>query len=259
VAVLIHHPPAGAPARTPFDASADGALLAVGSGDGSGLRLPAELGVAERHAALTYSTGRQVPVLVQLAGGVVTRVNGRRVTGMKALRHQDRIDFGGARVLFLEVDLAPVAPGSEWFGKKCLVCSGLFAEGDVAVACPRPRCRALHHAACWLPIPHCSEYACNYPVREVVRRVLAGRAEIEQLTAESELVREKKVCAACTRRRRNVAFQPHEAVVSCPKCVSPFHAECFFHRRRCPAADCGFDVAGLIHDALCPPAAGVTA
>jgi hypothetical protein len=229
--------------------------LTVGAAPGNGLRLPPELGVAPRHALVTRSAVYHVPVLVHLAGeSAPLRVNGRRVVRLRALRHQDRIELGRARLLFVEVALHHVAAGSPLRGKKCLVCGGVFVEGDEVVPCPRPHCRALHHARCWVTIPICSEYACGYPVEELIRRVLARWLAFEKLERESELVKEQKLCAHCTRRHR-VPFQPEETAVRCPRCAAPYHVECWFQQDACPAAGCGYDVAALIRAALAPGAA----
>jgi hypothetical protein len=244
VALLIYQCPDGSwPERELGDRTCLGADAA------NDLRLPAELGVVGMHATIARSAVYQVPVLIDRAGeAAATRVNGRRVAGLKALRHRDEIRLGSARLVYWELVLRRLADDSPLVGARCLVCYDPFLGGDEVITCPRCR-SADHHKECWGYLSHCARDACDYPVQEAMRRGLSRWVRFERLEEETDLIRTRKVCAA-GRPRDEGGFKAGDHVSWCPDCQSPFHAECWFVLPRCP--ECGHHIDGLIRAALTP-------
>jgi len=222
--------------------------IRIGAAIEDGLRLPSALGVAPYHSAILYSKLFQVPVLVDLAGETAqTRVNGRRVTQIKVLHHQDRVELGSVSLEFWEIIVQKVTPDSPIVGRKCLVCYRSFAPGEQIIICPR--CDSLHHRDCWLHLTVCSREACGYPVLETMRGILTPQIHFEELEEESGLVQEKQLCIAGNRRDQ-LPFKPAEDIAYCPGCETPFHVKCWFSLRQCPK--CGYNVADLIQKVLVP-------
>ena len=209
--------------------------------------LPADLAVAPCHAVVTRSSPYQVPLLVALAGAPFeTRINGRRLSRLKVLRHRDEIALGRASLVFWEVAVSTVAADSQFLNRRCLVCYDPFQVGEEAITCPRCQ-TADHHKDCWLELSRCARTGCEYPVQEAMRRSLGRRVRFEPLEEESEMVRQKRKCAA-GRPRDQGPFRPDDYVAYCPKCRTPFHAECWFLLPQCPK--CEYDVATLIREEL---------
>ena len=76
----------------------------IGTAEDNSLRVPPGLSVAPHHAAILRSAIYNVHVLVDLGTrDTDTRVNGRRVVVLRALRHRDRIELGSVSMEFLEV------------------------------------------------------------------------------------------------------------------------------------------------------------
>lgn len=249
MAVLIYRASDGSVLERDF-----GAELRIGTAGENEFRLPASIGVAQRHAIIARSAFFQAPVLVDLAGdAALTRVNGRRVVQIKTLRHKDVIELGQAHLEFWEVTIRQARPGSPVIGQRCLVCYDTIRAGDEVITCPR--CRSPYHKNCWFYLSTCAYYGCLYPVQETLRRVLSPWMRFEKLEEESPLVRDKKTCRAGNDRDQG-AFKPQEYVAYCPGCQTPFHAECWLMLDRCPV--CQYDATALIRRVLDPNTAELT-
>jgi Zn finger protein HypA/HybF involved in hydrogenase expression len=243
VALLIYRGLSGAVEEHKFAGDAS-----LGSREGSDLRLPSELGVLPTHAVISRSAYYQIPVLVDYAleeGS--TRINGHTVVFLKALRHQDSIELGRARMQFWEIYSQEVADGAALLGKRCLVCFQTIQVADRVIACPR--CDAPHHEECWCFLPHCAYYGCGYPIQEAFRRVLAPELRSEKLEEEAELVKSKTLCRGAQPRDRS-PFKEGDVVAYCPGCDTPYHFECWLAFPQCPV--CQFDAARLLRGTLDP-------
>jgi len=244
VAVLLLRSPAGSIQQV-HEFRGD---LQVGTTGENRFRLPRDLLVAPHHVVISRSSFFQVPVLIDLAGDEArTLVNGRRVVRLKTLRHRDRIELGKAHLEFWELVVRQVSSGSPLIGQRCLVCYASLQPGDRVITCPR--CRSPHHQDCWFNLSLCSYYGCGYPVQQTMRRVLAPKVHFERLEEESEPVETKKMCQAGNPRDQ-APFKAHEWVAYCPDCGTLFHTECWLTLQQCPV--CGYDIAGLIRQALDP-------
>jgi len=243
VALLIYHDLSGSIQEHKFAEDAS-----LGSGQSSDLRLPSELGVLPRHAAISRSVYYQIPVLIDYAlEEACTRVNGQAVVFLKALRHHDSIELGRARLQFWEIYSRQVAEESPLLGKRCLVCYQVIQVGDRVIACPR--CDAPHHEECWCLLPHCSYYGCGYPIQEAFRRVLAPELRSGKLEEEAELVKSKTLCRGAQPRDQS-PFKEADVVAYCPSCDTPYHFECWLAFAQCPV--CQFDAARLLRGTLDP-------
>ncbi len=224
----------------------------IGTDAGNELRLSPDLSVAPRHAIVSRSEHYKVPVLIDLAGeSAQTRVSGRRVVLLKALRNRDRIELGDAVLEFWEIIMREVTDDSALTGKICDICKSGFSAGQRVIVCPR--CKTPYHRSCWLCIAHintCPYYGCGYPVGQALQRALAGCARFEKLEEENALVQEKKSCAAGGERDEKSPFKQGDSIAYCLDCGTPFHLECWLQLRACPV--CQQDIAGLIDMVLVP-------
>lgn len=224
--------------------------LRIGAASNDDLRLIDGHSIAPHHAVIARSAIYQVPILVDLTNEEAwTGVNGRRVIRLKALRHKDVIEVGGAQLEFWEMVTRSVTHGSQLDGKICPVCYTEILPGEEIIACPR--CQTAHHKEHWFEIPTCSTYACGYPVQETLRRVLAPHMSFEKLTEEHKLVKEQTRCTA-ENSRDKVAFKDEEDVTFCPQCNRPYHVECWLLLPQCRS--CGFDITHLLQSVFTPAA-----
>ncbi len=225
----------------------------IGTGLENDFRLPGDLSVASKHAVISRSEHYQVPVLIDFAAETSqTRVNGRGVVCLKILRHRDNILLGDAKLVFWEMRVRDVTPGSLLEKKTCLVCYDMLQPGDQAVECPR--CLAPHHKECWFYLTTCSYYGCGYPVQETIRRSMAPWVRFEKLEEKSELVKENIICGA--RNERDLTpFKQGEYIAFCPDCETPFHTECWFGLQECQ--ECGYNVSQLMNAVFVPNACEV--
>ncbi|PJF36747.1 MAG: hypothetical protein CUN49_03830 [Candidatus Thermofonsia Clade 1 bacterium] len=215
-----------------------------------GLSLGSVEGVPQ--AVITRSKVYQVPLVVSLSGDTRVRVNGRRVVGLRVLRHGSRLQVGNFEMTFWEMILQEVEVGSPLRNRRCPICRLAYQVGDEVIICPR--CGLPHHKECWLEHEFCSNTGCLYPIRETFKRLLAAHGLVlEQLAANSPLVGQQVRCRA---GRPGVDAQPFQAgqhVVYCPNkdCKAAFHLECWVSLGNCPA--CGkYDVSKFLRSIFIP-------
>jgi len=248
VTLLVLHQSDGSFENFPFTTD-----IQLGTSPENQVRLPEGLGVATHHAVISHSElCGGVAVLVDLAGQTAqTRINGRSVTQIKVLRHQDQILLGQVSLIFWEVDIQHVTAESPLTKQKCPFCFGTFQVDEDVIACPKIQCQTPHHLHCWLRLPRCGRDACGYPIPTAIRRIFASQLTFERLDAHHELVMQRQKCAAAGKvgeKLDRLSFQPQTEITHCPSCKSPFHIGCWFSLQRCPV--CQYDVSDLIQTAF---------
>ncbi|GAB4544964.1 MAG: hypothetical protein OHK0023_02530 [Anaerolineae bacterium] len=205
-------------------------------------------------AVIARSRVYQVPVLVNLGGSELIRVNGRRVVELRVLRQGNEIQVGDLLLTFWEMILQDVARGAPLTRQVCPICRMRFAEGDAAITCPR--CGLAHHKECWFEHEYCSNQGCMYPIRTTLKRLLSARGvTIEALPANSPLVQQGKKCLAGTPGVDAEPFSSGQTVAYCPNpnCNGAFHLECWVSLDDCPS--CGkYNVNKLLRAIFVPGA-----
>jgi hypothetical protein len=217
-------------------------LLSIGTHSTNDIILSATLGVASKHAVVLRSAVNYLPVLVNLAGQN-TRVNNRSVVDIRVLRQKDILQLGLARLTMWEIRISVVHTGQRVVGQICQVCLMRIQPGDEVVICPR--CSTSSHRLCWFTLPSCAKYACNYPIRDTVKKALSDAVTFEHLDGFSELIRQHKKCQALSRGDQ-VAFQENEDIAYCPACQAPYHTECWLNLEKCTVPGCGYEIQGLL-------------
>ncbi len=244
MAVIIHRGPDGSIRQ---DREFTGELR-IGTDADADFCLPAELRLPPERIVIARSTVFQVPVLLApRSPAAQARVNGRRVVALKTLRHKDLIQVGDADLEFWELVIRKVTPRSPLVGKRCLVCYRNLQVADDAISCPR--CELPYHKHCWFYLETCATYACGYPILDMLKRVLSSAVRFKKLEAESELVKRATTCRAGQARDQG-PFKANDYIAYCPKCDTPFHAQCWLALERCPS--CGADVDTVIRSVLDP-------
>src|SRR5438552_11627002 len=90
-------------------------------------------------------------------GGKGICVNGSTLEGVRALRHGDTVEMGGAEIQYLDFVVRQLPPNSKLIGRSCALKScerEAFAVGNPVVSCPW--CGETYHAGCWLSSERCS-------------------------------------------------------------------------------------------------------
>lgn len=245
---LMFQAPDGKPHNITF---ADDADICLGTDSAwSSVVLPAECGVAARHAVITRSILNRLLLVVDLTGDQ-TRVNQHPVVTLRVLRQGDTLSLGRCELTIWEVTITRLRTGNPAIGQKCPVSRRTFQAGDVVIACPG--CGTVHERDAWFLVEHCAA-GCGYPNREIILDTLPTEVQVERrLDAESRLVerieqgrvlQDGAYCQA-GQARDQVPFQTEQHAVYCPSCQSPFHLECFLTLPACPI--CQFDIESLIN------------
>lgn len=215
----------------------------------SNVILPAEPGVAPRHAILARSALNRLLMLVDLSGGQ-TWVNQHPVVKLRVLRQGDQLQLGRCVLHVWEMQIVYLQPGDAAVGQKCPVSRRVLKVGDAVIACPG--CGTVHQRDAWFLIERCAA-GCGYPNREVIMDTLPAWMMVERhLDQDSKLIEKiengqvlqaGETCRA-GQSRDQVPFQRGQNAVYCPSCQSPFHLECFLTLPACPV--CQYDISDLI-------------
>lgn len=204
--------------------------------------LPADAGVAPRHAVILRSALNQLSLLVDLAGEK-TYVNGQEVVSIKVLRQKDRIQLGQVNLIVWEIRITALRENSPYINRSCLFCTRGLQVNDEVVICPR--CETPFHRLCWFSLPNCAKDTCNYPVRDNILDSLRGRVKYEE--ANVELFKAGQMCSA-REPGDQIPFQLGEMVVYCPStsCRATYHLRCWLELEHCKEPACNFDYRQLL-------------
>lgn len=174
--------------------------------------------------------------------GAHAQINGRRLHGLRVLRHGDQLRLGGHELLYLDFAFERLTADSRRIGGACGLAAcperpARLARGDEVIACPW--CGAVFHSPCWMQLAMCSTAHC-YPVRRMLLAEVGRPATLERL-------RDGGLGAArtCTARCGNPVLTADEGILRCPGCAAPYHPGCWLSMRA-PCVECRYDLAGLI-------------